>query len=159
MSVVLWCGKWQKKGNKKAWNAVRMGIALISHCGDNWGVWGGEGGSLKGFFQPTLPSILDSLSSPPVWPCWLCEIGRRAFNYCILSVNFMHKNTHTHIDIYWHTLIKEKYAQRHTFQKAGIYIWKEHKLYFPPLKHTHTYAHTHTHVKEKSLDFVQTTGE
>lgn len=46
---------------------MKVGMVLISHCGDNWGGWGG-GGDSESLFTPTLSSIFDSLSSPPVWP-------------------------------------------------------------------------------------------
>lgn len=42
---------------------MKVGMVLISHCGDNWG-----GGDSESLFTPTLSSIFDSLSSPPVWP-------------------------------------------------------------------------------------------
>lgn len=43
---------------------MKVGMVLISHCGDNWG----GGGNSESLFTPTLSSIFDSLSSPPVWP-------------------------------------------------------------------------------------------
>lgn len=41
--------------------------------------------SSKSLFKATLPSIFDSLSSPPVWLHQLCETSGKAFNYYISS--------------------------------------------------------------------------
>lgn len=97
-------------------------------------------GALKAFLNPTLPSIFDSLSSPPVWPCWLCEIHRRAFNYCISSVNSIHRCTQsataTHI--------------KRNMKKKSLDSWHSH------LKKMHTllfisHINTLTYIKEIPL--------
>lgn len=75
-----------------------------------------EWGCSKSLFEATLPSIFDSLSSPPVWPRWLCETSGKAFNYYISSGVFRGLRaqgqclTYTKANVHW----------RHT---GHIHIW------------------------------------
>lgn len=124
---------------------MKVGIVLISHCGDNWGM----GGALKAFLNQLS---FQSLIHFHHLQCGHVDCVKSAGGPSIIVCG-LQAEAHTHNDNDTH---KGKCVQRYTSQIAGIHIWKIHA---PDGCECTLLTHTHTHTMMSPWFYPNDGGE